>query len=773
MGSLQVFIELPPSIDPAPPSTEVRENSISGGRDSFRFMLLKHTKISGAETPNSAKSTSKELTAGDLTVVDTGGSVRTQPTTVDGPIDPGNKQKKGGETLRERFLGKTKLDYYLKAEAAEPTGKVTLEDLIAGIRSDEFAEPVGQIRGLLVVGDKKAADAHKKNLPAISVSGTVTTGGRGKAVAEGRFAHSGLLQIDLDGKDNPDWTVAEMVAALKADPYIQAGFITPSGAGVKGLARIPADAANHKAAFLVAEAHFATSGLVIDPSCKDAVRLCFVSHDPDAWLRKEAARVFEVKPAAVAFVDRPEIDPADTAAAEPLVLAKPAASGGIIIRQTHNELTATGVREMLAVIPTRPVYDQWLRIASAVWDAIGEEAGTAALNEWSPEESPGEYVAKYPQRLTAVKAGTLVHMARERGWESSPSAVPTEVVAEYAPAPALPKPDGMAAILAERVFNFDLQPEQPIALFELCGRTLCTAGNIMNIQALPKVGKSAVIQSLIAATLVAWRRDRDTLGFTADNVEEHALIHFDTEQSRYDHDSLVRNAVRRAGSERTADGFFSYSVADLDIKDRRKALRHVMQEAYAAHGGIFAVMIDGIGDLCADPNDSAEAFGLVQELHAMAITYHCAIITVLHENPGSESGKTRGHLGSQLERKAECNLRLAKDKNGITTIWAERARHCYLPKSQGQCFAWNDSVKMHMSCGTAGEIRSATLRDTMQSEAERAFSDQDEYRHTDLIAAIGQALDFKEGASKNRVKKWAAEGIIRKNHNGNYTLTHP
>ena len=360
--------------------------------------------------------------AGDLTVVDTGGSVRTQPTTVDGPIDPGNKQKKGGETLRERFLRKTKLDCYHKAEAAEAANTVTLEDLIAGICSDEFAKPVGQIRGLLVVGDKKAADAHKKNLPAISVSGTVTTGGRRKAVAENRFAHSGLLQIDLDGKDNPGWTVAEMVAALKADPYIQAGFITPSDNGVKGFARIPACIATHKAAFLVAEAHFAARGLVIDPSCKDAVRLCFVSHDPDAWLRKEAARVFEVEPAAVTIVDLPEIDPADTAAAEPLVLAKPAASGGIIIRQTHNELTATDVREILAVIPTRPVYDLWLRIASAVWDAIGEEAGTAALNEWSPEEAPGEYLAKYPQRLTAVKAGTLVYMARQRGWKSSQTA---------------------------------------------------------------------------------------------------------------------------------------------------------------------------------------------------------------------------------------------------------------------------------------------------------------------------------------------------------------
>jgi hypothetical protein len=34
------------------------------------------------------------------------------------------------------------------------------------------------------------------------------------------------------------------------------------------------------------------------------------------------------------------------------------------------------------------------------------------------------------------------------------------------------------------------------------------------------------------------------------------------------------------------------------------------------------------------------------------------IVGVIHFNPGGE--KTRGHLGSQLERKAETNLRLDK-----------------------------------------------------------------------------------------------------------------
>ena len=331
----------------------------------------------------------------------------------------------------------------------------------------------------------------------------------------------------------------------------------------------------------------------------------------------------------------------------------------------------------------------------------------------------------------------------------------------------------LATMLASRAFDFDSHPQKPIPIFQLCGKPLFTPGNIGNIQAPPKAGKSAVIEAMIAAVFNGNRQGPDTLGFSAENPQGHALIHFDTEQSRYDHDALVRRAVRRARVTRTPDWFISYSLADLDIKDRRQALRHVMDEAHRKYGGIFAVMIDGIGDLSNDPNDSEESFDLVHELHARAIGHVTAICTVLHENPGSVEGKTRGHLGSQLERKAETNLRLAKDKNGITTVWAERARHCYLPREQGPCFAWNDHENMHTSCGTAGEIKNAANREKMQDEAERSFGDMNALRHVDLVTAISETVPLKERASKLRITSWMAEGIIHKDSSGNYRLGPP
>jgi hypothetical protein len=339
--------------------------------------------------------------------------------------------------LADRFPNKPELtgptiDYYPHAEAPRPSNETTLYDLITAIRGEDFAAAVAEIRALIAAGDKKAADALKKKLPAVSISGTVD-GRRAKAAQEGRFTHSGLLQIDLDAKDNVGWTVEEMREALQSDPRMVAVFVSASGEGVKGIARIAADHEKHKAAFLAAEAHFKSLKLTIDGACKDPVRLCFVSHDPRAWLRMDTDEMFvPVELAVVEEISNADVDDEDPDDDEPGGRVGHSAAGGLVIRHGCAPLDAATVRQMLAVIPPRPDYDEWLKVASAVWDALGEAEGTAALCAWSPEEVDGEYAHKYENRLKEVKAGTLVHRAETHGY-ARPRPVSTAIHPDAVP----------------------------------------------------------------------------------------------------------------------------------------------------------------------------------------------------------------------------------------------------------------------------------------------------------------------------------------------------
>jgi hypothetical protein len=193
-----------------------------------------------------------------------------------------------------KTLHQPTIDFYKSATAPTPMATTTLEDLIAAIQSEEFAAKIAKLRSTLAVGDDDGYSVAKKDLPAVSISGACE-GRRAKAIEEGRFHHSGLLQLDFDAADNVGWTVEEIVEILRAEPRIVAAFVSPSGAGVKGIARIPICTTKdqHVAAFVAARNHFRQHNLTIDEACKDPVRLMFVSHDPGAWLDLDRTAMFE------------------------------------------------------------------------------------------------------------------------------------------------------------------------------------------------------------------------------------------------------------------------------------------------------------------------------------------------------------------------------------------------------------------------------------------------------------------------------------------------
>jgi hypothetical protein len=85
-------------------------------------------------------------------------------------------------------------------------------------------------------------------------------------------------------------------------------------------------------------------------------------------------------------------------------------------------------------------------------------------------------------------------------------------------------------------------------------------------------------------------------------------------------------------------------------------------------------------------------------------------------------GKTRGHLGSQLERKAESNLRLSKEGETIT-VYAERARHAHVTKENGPRFQWSHEEGMHVSVEPAAVTKASTKQQELAAFAAEVFRD--------------------------------------------------
>jgi putative DNA primase/helicase len=238
-------------------------------------------------------------------------------------------------------------------------------------------------------GDRKAAkpaiDPLKKELPAFLCSGRFF-----QRANDGLIQHSGLLCADLDSLGDK---VQDVRAKLLTSPYLSALFRSPTGDGLKAIVRVSADRSKHLGSFHAIEKHVRElTGIQIDEACKDVARLCFVSYDPEAYHNPNAQ----------------EITPLPT-----LVVKTPAA---LPSAEQHSKPDKAQIREMLAVIPKRPDYTEWIRIVAAVGDALPVEDVIDVLKEWSPEEREGEYADKLRHRLENVTVGTLIHLAREQGW---------------------------------------------------------------------------------------------------------------------------------------------------------------------------------------------------------------------------------------------------------------------------------------------------------------------------------------------------------------------
>ena len=389
------------------------------------------------------------------------------------------------------------------------------------------------------------------------------------------------------------------------------------------------------------------------------------------------------------------------------------------------------------------------------------------------EES--EYYAEKVWRAFQIRQAKRIGHELIESLESSPDAAKTLCETAVAALNGLKANAGesLAVRLALRVYDPKANLEKPIPLYRIGNVAVCTAGNLTTISAQAKAGKTASIAAMIASTFA--HPDADCLAFNSRNPQGRAVIHIDTEQSPFDHAELVRLMSKRACMDLPA-WFKSYCLTGWRADDIRRAIPLVMELAQKEFGGIHSLVLDGCADAANDVNDPAEANAFVAELHALAIEHDCAIVGVIHLNPGSEF-KTRGHLGSQLERKAETNLKCDKEDETIT-LWAEKNRHAPIPKKTAPRFAWNTEAGMHTCVASLADSKEDLEFEQLSELFRNTFKDRPAMSYTDLTQAVVSTIKFTDKkrlsvdprTAQRKIARADTLGIVKKTFAGLYEL---
>lgn len=304
-------------------------------------------------------------------------------------------------------------------------------------------------------------------------------------------------------------------------------------------------------------------------------------------------------------------------------------------------------------------------------------------------------------------------------------------------------------------------------------------GNIASLTAQSKSGKSSFMSGLIAATFLDPDHGGDCFSANGLNGAGQAVLHFDTEQAPEDHQAMMDITMRRAGAESLPGWLKSYSRKGVNATQLRHELEVAMTAAARAHGGIRIVFLDGIADFINDVNDAQEVNPFISWLESMAVQHNCSIVCVLHLNPIANRQsieKARGHLGSQLQRKGETDLRLRKDDNGVTAVFTDPmgTRKAPILEKDGIRFCWSQDDRMHVSCKTAAfnpkdEAKRERLRELMAGIVEDEKTKR--FRYADLIRAITKAAGVSPSTAEDKYSLMKKLGVISKDLMGYWSLS--
>ena len=318
--------------------------------------------------------------------------------------------------------------------------------------------------------------------------------------------------------------------------------------------------------------------------------------------------------------------------------------------------------------------------------------------------------------------------------------------------------------------DYENPPDISKSVVAVNGVPLGTQDNLFCITGGEGTGKSNYVGAILAGTLGEKRLPIEkTLGLeiTA-NPKGLAVLHYDTEQSEAQLHKNLGKTLRRASLTAVPEFCHSLYLASLSRKDRLKLIRESMDLFHHRHGGIHLVVIDGIADLIRSANDETESIAIVDELYRLAGIYNTCIICVLHFVPNGI--KLRGHIGSELQRKAAGILSIEKDDNPeYSVVKALKVRDGSPLDVPMMLFGWDKAEDMHVYRGEKSkEDKEKRKTDELIAVVKEAFRNSFKLTYQELCEVLMREMEIKDRTAKKYIAYMKEQRILAQDTNGNY-----
>lgn len=211
--------------------------------------------------------------------------------------------------------------------------------------------------------------------------------------------------------------------------------------------------------------------------------------------------------------------------------------------------------------------------------------------------------------------------------------------------------------------------EAPPVILRVDDSIVGTLGNFSASTGKAKSKKTFNVCAIVAAAMTGGT----VLNYSASLPPgKREILYVDTEQSKFHCKRVLSRILRLAG---LSDAVHPVGLEFLCLRGyaTKERLKKIEQAIYDLDD-LGLVVIDGIRDLAHDINSPAESTDLITKLMQWTDERKIHIHTVLHLNKSDDN--TRGHLGTELNNKAETVLQITKDDfdRDISSVMAMHIR---------------------------------------------------------------------------------------------------
>ncbi len=315
-------------------------------------------------------------------------------------------------------------------------------------------------------------------------------------------------------------------------------------------------------------------------------------------------------------------------------------------------------------------------------------------------------------------------------------------------------------------------PAKSSSVVEVNDVPVGTCDNLFYLTGGEGVGKSNFVAAIISGTIAERALDSErTLGLTIiPNPSGKAVILFDTEQSEHQLYKNVYKAVKRAYLDDKPDFFHAYHLSEQSRKERLDIIRTSLDMNFHEHHGIQLVVLDGVADLVRSANDELESVDVVDELYRLAGFYHCCIVCVLHFVPNGV--KLRGHIGSELQRKAAGILSIEKDTNpAYSVVKCIKVRDGSPLDIPMMSFGWDKKEDMFVYMGTKSkEDKEKQKTADLRNLAVSIYEKTDKLTYSEMTKAIINAMEVQPRTAKEYIRYMREKAIIEQLADQSYQL---